>query len=97
MSSRSQACSQADTCSSFWWWKTALSLTRPSPFSHTEQFKRFDLAVSLRITSCFSLPASVNKVITQLKPDGNIISIDQLIALAAANMRRDSQCYYYPS
>lgn len=74
-----------------------MSLTTTSPFSHTEQFKLFDLAVSVRITSYFSVPASVNKVITQLKPDGNIISIDQLIALAAANMRRDSQSYYDPS
>lgn len=77
---------------SFFWWKTTLSLTRTSTFSHTEQFKHFDLAVGC--TSYFSVPASGNQVIIQLRPDGNTISIDQLIALDAANMWRDSQCYY---
>lgn len=40
------------------------------------------------------MPASDNKVILKRKPDGNIISIDQLITLDAANMWKDSQCYY---
>lgn len=64
---------------------SALSLTTTSPFSHTEQFKHFDLAAAVCITSYFSVPASDNKVILQRKPDGNIISIDQLITLDAAN------------
>lgn len=65
--------------------KIALSLTTPSPFSHSEQFKHFDLAASVCITSYFRGPAS-DKVVLKRKPDGNIISIDQLITLDAANM-----------
>lgn len=44
--------------------------------------------------SYFSVPASGNQVIIHLRPDGNTISIDQMIALDAANMWRDSQRYY---